>query len=160
MRSIASVMSGVIHARMRSTCTKLWYSSPEAALNFCFSCSSRTKDFTTRIPETFSSTESFRRSYFLKMRLKMGMTVREILNTAKPRRTETTTNTAAMGPPVTNAITMENAIMSGARTTRRSSIMYACWTLLTSVVSLVTSELVLKWSMLLNEKRWICANTS
>ena len=90
----------------------------------------------------------------------MGMTVREILNTAKPRRTETTTNTAAMGPPVTNAITMENVIMSGARTTRRSSIMYACWTLLTSVVSLVTSELVLKWSMLLNEKRWICANTS
>ena len=45
--------------------------------------------------------------------------------------------------------------MSGQRIAMRMIIMYACWTLVTSVVSRVTSELVENRSMLENENPWI-----
>ena len=60
-----------------------------------------------------------------------------------------------MGPPETNAITMEKIAMSGQRIAMRMIIMNACWTLVTSVVSRVTSELVENRSMLENENPWI-----
>ncbi len=66
----------------------------------------------------------------------------------------------AMGPPVIKAITMAKMIMSGLRMAMRISIMKACCTLLVSVVRRVTSELVLKRSMLLKEKVWMLANMS
>ena len=50
--------------------------------------------------------------------------------------------------------------MSGQRIAMRMIIMYACWTLVTSVVSRVTSELVENRSMLENENPWILWNTS
>ena len=56
----------------------------------------------------------------------------------------------AMGPPEMNAITMEKMAMSGQRIAMRMIIMYACCTLVTSVVSRVTSELVENRSMLEN----------
>ena len=91
MVSTAKVMMGWFQARMRSAPQKSWNTSPEAFWNFLFSYSSRTKLLTTRMPVTFSSTLSLRASYFLKMRRKMGMTVRAMLMRAKPSRKPTMT---------------------------------------------------------------------
>ncbi len=112
------------------------------------------------MPETFSSTESFRRSYFLKMRLNMGMTFTAMKISRKPRMMDTTTYTTAMEPPVTKAMTMANTSIMGLLMATRMIIMYAICTLLVSVVRRVTSELVEKRSMLENENRWMFWNMS
>ncbi len=58
-------------ARVKSICT-----SVAATSNFFISNFSRTKLFTTRMPETFSSTDSLRASYLRKTRRKIGSTFR------------------------------------------------------------------------------------
>ena len=47
-------MAGVLSATIFSARTKSFLTSSAVRLNFSFSCSSRTKDFTTRIPLMFS----------------------------------------------------------------------------------------------------------
>ena len=59
-----------------SALVKSSFTSFDTLENFSFSYSSRTKDLTTRMPLTFSCTELFIASYFLKIRRKKGMTKR------------------------------------------------------------------------------------
>ena len=50
-------ISGILNATMRSALVKSRRISSAAALNFCFSYSSREKPLTTRMARTFSSTD-------------------------------------------------------------------------------------------------------
>ncbi len=64
----------------------------------------------------------------------------------------TNANIHAIRPPSRNAITKANIIIKGARTAILVSIINAFWTFVTSVVILVTRELVENLSILSKEK--------
>ena len=81
-----NIMMGLFSARIFSALEKFLASSPEMPVNFSTSFSSRTKDFTTRMPWTFSWTILFIRSIILKP-------LSKILNTIGTRHTRAMTRT-------------------------------------------------------------------
>ena len=155
-----SIMTGPLRAMSFSALVKSLRTSCDAVRNLVVSCSSVTKDLTTRIAATFSCTELFRASYFLKMRRKIGkatrtMTARTIARTGTiPRKI------SAIEELIRHAMTTEKTIMSGTRTAMRISIPKAFWTLVTSVVMRVTREDVEKRSMSAKEKSWTAKKRS
>ena len=132
----------------------------EAAENFAFSYSSRAKPLTTRMPRTFSSTDSFIRSYLWKTARKAGIAFLAISTRPRISAGTTTTKVSDSVPPMRQAMTMAKTNISGARTAMRMAIMKAICTLVISVVIRVTREAVEKRSMFSKEKRWIRSNTS
>ena len=78
-----------------SALVKSSFTSFDTLENFSFSYSSRTKDLTTRMPLTFSCTELFIASYFLKIRRKKGMTKRIMAIITTNRMGIITTKTSA-----------------------------------------------------------------
>ena len=147
-----NIMTGLLRAMSFSAFVKSLRTSAEAWRNLVVSCSSVTKDLTTRIAATFSCTELFRASYFLKMRRKIGkatstMTARMMASSGTiPRKMR------AIDELMRHAMTMEKMIMSGTRTAMRIIMPKAFWTFVTSVVMRVTSEDVEKRSMSAKEK--------
>ena len=117
-----SIMTGLLSAISFSAFVKSLRTSCEAARNLVVSCSSVTKDFTTRIAATFSCTELFSTSYFLKIRRKIGkatstMTARMIASSGTmPRKI------SAIWELIRQAMTIEKTIMRGTRTAMRISI--------------------------------------
>ena len=75
------------------------------------------------MPLMFSWTESFRRSYFLKTRRKIGITVRMMTARPRPRIGITATKIQAMRPPMMKAVVKEKISIAGARKPSRISIM-------------------------------------
>ena len=75
------------------------------------------------MPLMFSWTESFRRSYFLNTRRKIGMTVRMMTARPTPRIGITATKIQAMRPPMMKAVVKEKISIAGARKPSRISIM-------------------------------------
>ena len=71
-------------------------------------------------------------------------------NSPSPSTGTTNRKMNAILPPITNAITNANISISGQRMAMRMIIMYAFWTLVTSVVSRVTRDEVEKRSMFSN----------
>ncbi len=94
------VIRGVLSATMRSALVKSRQISPEAAANFCFSKLSRAKPFTTRIPRTFSSMDSFIRSYLRNTARKAGMACFAIVSRPTISTGTTTTKVVASLPPM------------------------------------------------------------
>ncbi len=113
---------GLLKARIFSAFVKSPQSSSAARSNFSFSNSSRTKDFTTRMPLMFSCTDSFRRSYFLNTAWNSGMVSRITRASPPPRRGMVSTKIQAMRPPMMKAIVKEKIIIRGARKASRVSI--------------------------------------
>ena len=83
---------------------------------------SRTKDFTTRIPFTFSCTLAFSSSYSWNTRLKVGFALDEIRASTAARQTITTRNIRANRGWIRNVITMALTSMMGALTQMRMDI--------------------------------------
>ena len=131
---------GVFRATIHSAFVKSLRMLSAAVLNFCFSYSSREKPFTTRMPRTFSSIDSFNRSYFLNTLRKAGMAFLPMARRPKARMGITTTKTNANLPPMTNAMTVEKIRSSGLLMAMRINIINAICTLVTSVVIRVTRE--------------------
>ena len=104
--------------------------------------------------------DSFSRSYFLNTRRKAGIACLPMRNSPTPRTGITTAKVTASSPPIYAAITTEKISISGQRIAVRISIIYAIWTLLTSVVSRVTSDEDEKWSMFVKVKDWTLWNRS
>ena len=116
-------ISGSLSATMRSALVKSLQMSSAAFRNFSFSYSSREKPLTTRIPRTFSSTDSFSLSYLRKTRLKAGMALR-VMRIRPPIITGSTkTNVAASFPPMMKAMMTAKTSISGERTAVRMTIM-------------------------------------
>ena len=154
------LISGLLSATIRSAYVKSLRMLSEAAANLLFSYSSRAKPFTTRIPRTFSSTDSLSRSYLRNTARKAGIAFWAISSSPATSTGMTTTKVMASRPPMRQAITIENTNISGARTAMRMAIIKAIWTLVMSVVRRVTREAVEKRSMFSKEKRWMRSNTS
>ena len=144
-------INGLLRATIFSPCTNSPVMPSLAALNFDFSYSSRTYDLTTLIPETFSCTEALRASYFLNTLVKTFIAARMIKNNPNPTSGMSPIKMKAIKPPLMNAITAENIIISGALTTIRIIIAKAICTCETSVVILVTKEAIENLSILANE---------
>ena len=123
----------------------------EALPNFSFSYSSLAKPFTTRIPRTFSSIDSLSLSYFLKTARKAGIASLPIITSPTAITGTTITNVVAREPPEINAITIAKANIRGALTAILIAIMKAFWTVVISVVILVTRDEVENLSMFPNE---------
>ena len=147
-----NIMTGLLSAMSFSAFVKSLRTSCEAARNFVVSCSSVTKDLTTRIAATFSCTELFRASYFLKMRRKIGKATSTMAARMMARTGTIPRKMRAIWTLMRNAMTMEKTIMRGTRTAMRIIMPKAFCTLVTSVVMRVTSEDVEKRSMSANEK--------
>ena len=77
---------------------------------------------------TFSSMDSFIRSYFLNTARKAGIAFLAIMISPKSSTGITTTKVIARLPPIRNAITTAKTSISGARTAARIVIMKAIWT--------------------------------
>ena len=144
-------MTGPLIAMMRSARVKSLQTSSEAALNFFFSKSSRTKDLTTRMPLMSSRTERFMLSYLWNTFSKMGC-VFKMTNTSTAASTGTSArNTHEMVTLTVKDMTSEKMSMNGQRIATRMIIMYAICTLVTSVVWRVTRDEVEKRSIFANE---------
>ena len=112
------------------------------------------------MPRTFSSTDSFIRSYLWKTARKAGMALRAMSSSPAISTGMTTTKVMASVPPMRQAMMTAKTNISGARTAMRMAIMKAICTFVMSVVRRVTSEAVEKRSMFSKEKRWMRSNTS
>ena len=77
---------------------------------------------TTRIPRTFSSMDSFSRSYLRKMRRKVGSAFLPMSSRPQPKTGITTTKVSASFPPMIKAMVVEKISSRGARTATRMSI--------------------------------------
>ena len=93
--------------------------SSAASLNFFFSNSSRTNDFTTLIPLIFSCTELFKLSYFLNTFLNKGIVFLMTSPNPIPSTGIVNKKINASRPPIINPMTNEKINISGARTTVR-----------------------------------------
>ena len=100
LKFMQRVISGVLSATMRSAFVKSLRMSPEAAANFCFSKPSREKLLTTRIPRTFSSMDSFIRSYLRKTARKAGIACRAMVISPTASTGTTTMKVVASAPPM------------------------------------------------------------
>ena len=123
---------------------KLWF----RAANFSFSCSSRTKDFTTRMPARFSCTTRFSASVFSWRERNMGPTRVKITATAISSSGMATRNTPLSRRLMRMDSTRADTSITGARTSSRIPIISVICMALTSLVSRVTREAVEKPSML------------
>ena len=130
----------------------------EAFLNLLFSCSSRTKAFTTRIADTFSCTLSFNLSYFSKEARKYFIAFVATVTSATPRKRTATRYTLANLGLIKKLIAIAKTRLAGALMHIRRSIMYAICTLFTSVVIRVIKLEELNLSILANENVWIFLN--
>ena len=92
------------------------------------------------MPLTFSSIDSFRRSYFLKTLRKAGIAFLLIKYSPKARTGTITTNVVASAPPITYAIMIEKMSIRGLRIAVRIIIINDICTFDTSVVILVTRD--------------------
>ena len=115
---------------------------------------------TTRIAATFSCTELFKASYFLKIRRKIGKAMSTIAARMMASTGTIPRKMSAIWTLIRHAMTMEKMIMSGTRTAIRIIIPNAFCTFVTSVVMRVTSEEVEKRSMSANEKSCTLKNRS
>ena len=113
---------------------------------------SRTNAFTTRIPLTFSCTLSLRASYFLNSLLNRGIAFEVMMTMPMTSMGSTSRYTTESEGAIMLAIVRANISMKGLRTAMRIIIMKAFWILVTSVVSLVTSDEVENLSIFANEK--------
>ena len=145
---------------MRSALVKSAAILSDAAANFSFSYSSRLKPLTTRIARTFSSMDSFMRSYFLKTARNTGIAFLPIMIRPKASTGTITTKLVASAPPMIYAMTTEKMSISGERTAMRISIINDICTLLTSVVMRVTSEEEENLSIFSKEKPCTRSNIS
>ena len=127
-------MVGVLTAMMRSARVKSLQTSSEAASNFFFSKSSRTKDLTTRMPLMSSRTERFMLSYLWKTRSKMGCVLKMTNTSTAASRGTSAKKTKEMGTLTVKDMMSEKMSMNGQRIATRMIIMYAICTLVTSVV--------------------------
>ena len=116
-------MSGPSSATMRSALVKSMRISSDARSNFSFSYDSRAKPLTTRMAMTFSSTDSFRRSYLRNTLRNAGIALRETIMSPKTSTGTTTTNIIASAPAIVYAIIIANTNISGLRMATRISIM-------------------------------------
>ena len=155
-----NIITGPLSANTISAWVKSLRTSCEARLNFLVSCSSVTKDLTTRIAAMFSCTELFSASYFLKMRLNSGNTYRTIPNRIAAKKGTMIRKISAISELIRQAITTEKIIISGTRTAIRISIPKAFCTLVTSVVIRVTREEVENLSMSAKENSCTLKNMS
>ena len=140
-------MRGELRPTIFSALVKSNLMFEEALPNFSFSYSSLAKPFTTRIPRTFSSMDSLSLSYFLKTARKAGIASLPIITSPTPITGTTITKVVAREPPEINAITIAKANIKGALTAILIAIMKAFWTVVISVVILVTREDVENLSM-------------
>ena len=113
-----SVQENVAAIRVVKSLRTSW----EAARNFVVSCSSVTKDLTTRIAATFSCTELFSASYFLKMRRKIGKAMSTMAARMMARTGTIPRKMRAIWTLMRHAMTIENTIMRGTRTAIRMSM--------------------------------------
>lgn len=160
LKYMHSCISGALSATIRSARVKSPRISSAAAPNFFFSWSSREKPFTTRIPRTFSSMDSFSRSYLRNTERKAGIAFLAIMSSPKTSTGMMITKEVASAPPIMNAMIIEKISISGARTAVRIVIIYASCAFDTSVVRRVTSDEDEKRSIFANEKRCMLANMS
>ena len=135
-----SCIIGLLSARILSALVKSFCTSSDAARNFPFSYPSRTNAFTTRMALTFSCTDSLSLSYFLNTRLKSGMVFRITKISPSASTGTSITKIHAMRPPIMKAIANAKMSIKGALTAMRMSMLKAKEMLVTSVVSLVTSD--------------------
>ena len=135
-------------------------SSSEELWNLSFSCSSRTKALTTRIPIRFSCTTRLTLSTFFCI----------FWNIGKPNFIIRATITMIIGSIIRSvadilgliltAITAATTKSAGPLTRIRSDIITTFWSIVISFVSLVVSEAVENSSIFLNEKLLIFLYTS
>ena len=118
------------------------------AANFSFSCSSRTKDFTTRMPARFSCTTRFSASVFSWRERNRGPVVTKRMDTTASRRGRATRNTLLSRRLMRTDSTRADTSITGARTSSRMLIISVICMALTSLVSLVTREAVENFSIL------------
>ena len=153
-------MRGELRPTIFSALVKSSLILSEALPNLSCSYSSLAKPLTTRIPRTFSSMDSFILSYFLKTARKAGIASFPIMIRPTARIGTTITKVVASEPPRTYAMMIAKANISGALTAILIIIINAFWTVVISVVILVTRDDVENLSMFPNENFWTLANIS
>ena len=125
--------------------------------NLAFSCSSRTKDFTTRMAFRSSCTTRFTSSVAPCREVKNGPTRLMTMATAITSRGITTRNTWLSRALMISAMTSAVTSMVGARTSIRMPIKVVICTEATSFVRRVTRLAVENRSMLAKENRCTCS---
>ena len=110
--------------------------------------------------ETFSCTELFRASYFLKTRRNIGKTTAMTTTRITTRKGSIPRKISDMRHEMRSVMMTAKTTMRGTRTATRISMPKAFCTLVTSVVMRVTREEVEKESMSLKEKPWTRKNRS
>ena len=134
---------------------EVFFRSSLRCWNFIRSRSSRTKDFTTRMPARFSCTTRFSASVFSWRERKRGPVVTRSTATTTASRGRATRKMLLSRTLIRMEKNRAETSITGARTIRRMDIIRDICKLCTSLVSRVTREAVEKRSMLEKAKVWI-----
>ena len=111
---IANCIVGELYAKIFSAFENKPKISSDFLLNLSFSCSSKQNDFTTLIPDVFSSTMLFKSSYFLNTFSNNGIASLEITNNTIATKGISAKNINDIFTLIFTAIISENISINGA----------------------------------------------